>query len=85
MTRFIEIINNEEKIFSTIYVADVDHIDSDLLPFDWYKELVLIGARAHNFPGEYIDKIDAVIARQDLDSRRSADRWKTVEKVRAGT
>ncbi len=67
------------------YAAEDSYIDNALDPYDWYKELVLIGARAHNFPGEYIDKIDAVIARQDLDSRRSADRWKTVEKVRAGT
>ena len=67
------------------YAAEDSHIDNTLDPYDWYKELVLIGARAHNFPVEYIDKIDAVIARQDLDSRRSADRWTTVEKVRTGT
>ena len=67
------------------YAAEDSYIDNTLDPYDWYKELVLIGARAHNFPVEYIDKIDAVIARQDLDSRRSADRWKTVEKVRVGT
>ena len=67
------------------YAAEDSYIDNALDPYDWYKELVLIGARAHNFPVEYIDKIDAVIARQDLDSRRNADSWKTVEKIRAGT
>jgi len=67
------------------YAAEDSYIDNTLDPYDWYKELVLIGARAHNFPVEYIDKIDAVIACQDRDSRRSADRWTTVEKVRAGT
>jgi gamma-glutamylcyclotransferase len=67
------------------YAAEDSYIDNTLDPYDWYKELVLIGARAHNFPVEYIDKIDAVIACPDLDSRRSADRWITVEKVRVGT
>ena len=34
------------------YIADESHIDNSLAPYDWYKELVLIGARLHDFPHE---------------------------------
>ena len=66
------------------YAAEDSYIDNTLDPYDWYKELVLIGARAHDFPVEYVDEIDVVKARQELDPLRSADRWKTGEMVRAG-
>lgn len=67
------------------YSAENSYIDNSLVPYDWYKELVLVGARAHDFPIEYIDKITAVTARQDPDPRRNAMRWNTVEMVKAGT
>ncbi len=67
------------------YAAEDSFIDNSLVPYDWYKELVLIGARTHGFPIDYIDEIDAVTARQDLDPRRSAKRWTTIEMVKAGT
>ena len=66
------------------YVAEGSFIDNSLAPYDWYKELVLVGARVHGFPVEYVDEIDAVMARQDPDPRRSAHRWTTVEMIRAG-
>ena len=66
------------------YVAEDSFIDSSLAPYDWYKELVLLGACAHGFPVDYTDKIRAVSACQDPDPCRSAKRWTTVEMVKAG-
>ena len=41
------------------YVAMPDFIDDQLKPFDWYKELVYLGAQYHVFPREYIqDMVD---------------------------
>ena len=66
------------------YVAEDSFIDNSLAPFDWYKELVLVGARTHRFPVDYIDEIDAVTARKDPDQHRSAKRWATVDSIKAG-
>ena len=67
------------------YVADESHIDDSLDPYDWYKELVLVGAHAHVFPVDYLNRINSFPARQDPDPRRRISRWKTVELVKAGT
>ncbi len=67
------------------YAAEDSFIDSSLAPYDWYKELVLVGARNHGFPVDYIDEIDAVTACKDPDPHRSAKRWATVEMIKTGT
>lgn len=67
------------------YSAEESYIDNSLAPYDWYKELVLAGARTHGFPPAYIDKIVAVTAHPDPDPCRRAERWATVKLVKADT
>jgi len=67
------------------YVAQQSHIDGSLAPYDWYKELVLMGARAHGFPDDYSQRISSLRAIEDPDPNRRAKRWETVEMVKAGT
>jgi hypothetical protein len=45
-------------------------IEPSLLPYSWYKEHVLIGAREAGLPGRYIDEIVAVESREDPDRLR---------------
>ena len=66
------------------YVADETYIDDSLVPYDWYKEMVLIGARTHGFPDEYLKQIESVQARYDPDPIRRVKNWKTVELVDLG-
>ena len=61
------------------YVAEETHIDDALLPYDWYQELVLTGARTHGFPDEYLKRIESNGTRRDPDTDRSVKNWKTVE------
>lgn len=42
------------------YVAAATHVDDRLLPFTWYRALVVAGARFHGFPRSYIRAIAAV-------------------------
>ncbi len=63
------------------YVAEASHIDETLAPYDWYRELVLAGARTHGFPAEYVRRIESVAAVPDPDPRRHADQWALVDKV----
>ena len=67
------------------YVAEDSHIDNSLRPYDWYKELVLIGARIHGFPEDYLKRIESIRALRDPDPSRRVERWKTVELVKDGT
>lgn len=66
------------------YVAEDSHIDNSLQPYDWYKELVLIGARFHRFPDDYLKRIESIQALHDPDPRRRLRGWQTVELVKAG-
>jgi len=67
------------------YIAEESHIDDSLQPYDWYKELVLIGARFHSFPDDYLKRIESIRAVHDPDSRRRFKEWKTVEFIKAGS
>jgi hypothetical protein len=63
---------NGETYHSFIYVAASTHIDASLAPYGWYKEMVLLGARYHGLPPEYIAKIEAVSSVLDPDPKRAA-------------
>jgi len=60
-------------LFLSIYVAQSTHIDSSLVPYHWYKNLVLAGARYHGFPAEYIAAIEATPSKVDTDAKRTQD------------
>lgn len=75
-------LNFEEFGDCESYVAQASHIDEALQPYDWYKELVLAGARLHGFPDAYLRAIESVRAICDPDTERRAKQWETVNKVR---
>jgi gamma-glutamylcyclotransferase len=56
--------------FVFFYVAEEDFIDNALLPFSWYKELVMAGMRYHAFPQSYQAQIANVITLTDDDEVR---------------
>ncbi len=64
------------------YVAADTHIDDSLLPYDWYHELVMIGAHTHGFPDDYLKQIELEQSLHDPDPNRSAREWETVEMIR---
>lgn len=64
------------------YIAEKSHIDDSLQPYDWYQELVSIGARLHGFPNDYLQLINSRQAISDPDPERSIEMWKTVELIR---
>lgn len=65
------------------YTARETHIDNSLLPYAWYKELVLLGARALAFPAAYTKRIQSIRARQDPDPGRHQEMWDLVESIEA--
>lgn len=65
------------------YVAEESHIDDSLTPYDWYKELVLLGACTHGFPNDYLRRIESIPVHVDPDPYRSVTNLKTVELIKA--
>lgn len=61
-----------------LYVASSTHLDPSLVPYEWYKQLVIAGARYHNFPLDYLSALSAIPSRPDLDSERATSNEKLV-------
>ena len=66
------------------YTAARSHIDELLHPFDWYREMVLLGCLAHAFPAAYRERIAAIPVIEDPNAVRRKKNWHTVELMRRG-
>ena len=64
------------------YIADPAVVDETLRPTDWYKEMVLLGCRSHDFPGEYIRAIEGIRSIEDSNEHRSRMNWQIVGELR---
>ncbi len=71
--QLVQLQLNGETYTPYMYVAQSTHIDSNLVPYHWYKNLVLAGARYHGFPAEYIAAIEATPSKVDTDAKRTQD------------
>ena len=54
------------------YIAGGQYIDASCLPFDWYRDLVVAGAREHRLPPAYIRELELTPAVPDPDAPRAA-------------
>jgi gamma-glutamylcyclotransferase len=64
------------------YIASRTHIDELLHPFDWYREMVLLGCLRHAFPAHYCERIAALPVIGDPDPVRRERNWRTVDLLR---
>ena len=69
--RTVEVVLGERMLEADLYVARPQAIDSGLSPFDWYKELVLSGARENGLSRDYLDAIEAVPSVADPEPERA--------------
>jgi gamma-glutamylcyclotransferase len=61
---------NGETFTPFVYVAQSTHIDPALVPYDWYKGLVIAGARYHSLPSAYISSLEAIPSMPDTNTQR---------------
>lgn len=64
------------------YIADASHVDDSLQPYDWYREMVLLGCRRLAFPDEYASLIGHTAPSEDPDLERRRSNWAIVERLR---
>jgi gamma-glutamylcyclotransferase (GGCT)/AIG2-like uncharacterized protein YtfP len=65
---FLDSENNPHQ--AQVYIADESAINEDLLPYDWYKEYIVSGAKENDLPQEYIEKLEAINFIEDTDTER---------------
>jgi gamma-glutamylcyclotransferase len=63
-----------ESLEAWVYSATDDARRDDARPFTWYKDFLVIGAKEHGLPGAYIAGLEAVMADDDPDRARDAER-----------
>ncbi len=71
----------KEGVFAFTYIAHKDNIFEDLVPFSWYKELVIKGAKEHQLPGEYIHRLEQICSTQDPNVQRATKQKRFLEAV----
>jgi hypothetical protein len=67
----ITVLVDDRPLEALTYLADDTHVVEGLRPYDWYRDLVVAGAREHGLPGSYIDAHLDVPASPDPDGERS--------------
>lgn len=66
----VEVETNSGPVTAGVYFATA--IDSSLVPYTWYKALVIAGAREHLLPVDYIARLEAVTDMADSNVNRAA-------------
>ena len=64
---------NGNPLAAFTYVAIGESVNDAILPFDWYKALVLVGALYHGFPAHYVGRLQQQESVSDPDVRRAAE------------
>ncbi len=70
--RDVRVVTPAGPLSAFCYQAMKSHIEPDLRPFAWYRELVLAGARHHGLPDDYVRDIERVSCIPDPDPQRAA-------------
>ena len=67
------------------YAANPDYLDVRLLPYDWYRDLVVLGCRKLDFPSDYVRRIEAQPSIPDPDAARADANRRLVAALEAET
>ena len=67
------------------YVASESHIQENLQPYSWYKELVIVGLEHHRASPEYLERVRSTDHTTDNDRERHNDNMAIVAEARDGT
>ncbi|MCO8030813.1 gamma-glutamylcyclotransferase [Brevundimonas diminuta] len=84
--RMVTVLNSRGRRRKVLtYLASPSAIDNTQKPYTWYKNHVLVGAREHNLPADYVaERIEAVEALEDPDTTRDRKERTTHAAIDAG-
>ena len=67
----IGVMSSRGRVTARTYVAAASHVDDSLRPYSWYRDLVVSGAFAHQFPAEYVNSLQSVRVWTDPNPARA--------------
>lgn len=67
---FVAVLDRGRRQEALTYLADESHLVEGTLPYDWYRDLVVAGAREHGLPDAYIHEQLDVPGLPDPDAAR---------------
>lgn len=70
-----------EGEFAFTYVCEKDNVFEDLVPYSWYKEMIIEGAKEHNLPEDYICFLQQIASMQDPNIHRATKVKRYLEKL----
>lgn len=70
----VHMAGSEQPLKVVTYIASPSCIDINLEPFDWYSCLVVVGARQHNLPPEYLLALEGTPSKIDPKTDRKSRR-----------
>ena len=65
-----------------VYIAEDSHIDDELVPYCWYKNIVLLGAEYHCMPQPYLAQIRGVPVTRDPDEARHRLHYDLIDQMK---
>lgn len=80
--RRVSVITDHGSVKASAYVGTGR--DPAIKPYDWYKDLVIAGAREHGLPEPYLRQLEHVQANRDPNPARSALNDKLLRSVQPG-
>lgn len=60
-----------EGVYAFTYIAHKDNVFEDLVPFNWYKEMIISGAKEHHLPQDYIHYLEQFASTPDPNVQRA--------------
>ena len=70
----VQVITHDGRITALTYIARLKQ--AQLVPFRWYRDLLIAGATEHRLPPDYIQNLRAIPAIDDHDDQRHATHQK---------
>jgi len=83
VARTVEVRVGYRRMEVYLYQAHPGATDPRLRPFDWYKALVLAGARHHRLAPDYVMALAQIPARPDPDPRRAGTHRALLARIEA--
>lgn len=72
--------DREQPIEVLAYIADPTHVQDDLWPYDWYRDMVVLGAIENNISQRYISFLKQFPFTIDPDQRRRMEKYSIINR-----
>lgn len=73
------VLDNNAPCYAFTYVANKENVFEDLVPFTWYKNLVVSGAKQHQLPLSYVHFLEQIASTQDPNAARETKHKRFLE------